>query len=367
MQTCKIAVFTSAEEPIHLEEVPVPELKPGEVLVRNEYTTLCRSDLNIFSGKRKEKTPTILGHEVVGRIAALSPNSPKMDLRGRFLRVGDRITWATYASEPESELAESGIPQRGTELFKYGYEKIAPHSSLHGGLGEYMLLRTNTPIVKVEESVPAPLVAIINCVVATVAGAIHIAGKIRDRNIVISGAGMLGAIACAMARTDGAARIIAIDSDEGRRRKALEFGADIVLPASADGAALREQMVMACKEDIHIHKVLEFSGVAEAMESTLALLGEGGTAVWVGATFPQRKLQLDAGLIVRNLYTIKGIHHYGKDDFLKAIHFMEQHHQDFPFLDMIHDQFTLEEVNEAFDYAIEHNPFRVGIRLGDPA
>ncbi|MCB0635490.1 MAG: zinc-binding dehydrogenase [Lewinella sp.] len=363
MDTCKIAVFNAPNDPIKIEEVPLPELGPGEILVKNEYTTLCRSDINIFSGKRKEKTPTILGHEVAGRIAALSQGSPKMDLRGRFLRVGDRITWATYVSEPESELADSGIPQRGTGLFKYGYEKITPKNTLHGGLGEYMLLRANTPVVKVEESVPAPLVAIINCVVATVAAAMRVAGRIHGKNVVISGAGMLGAIACAMAKTEGAAQVVAIDADEDRRKKALDFGADTTLPSSADGAALLKALEAVYPQGLHIHKVLEFSGVAEAMESTLSLLGEGGSAVWVGATYPQRNLQLSAELLVRNLYSIKGIHHYSREDFLRAIQFMEHHHRDFPFLDMVHDQFTLPEVNEAFAYALEHNPFRVGVRI----
>lgn len=363
MHTCKVAVFSSSSHPITLEEVPLPALRPGEVLVKNEYTTLCRSDLNTYCGKRQEKTPTILGHEIVGRIAALGPDSPKVDLRGHMLREHDRITWAIYASEPESELAEMGIPQKGPGLFKYGHERITPDSNLHGGLGEYTLLRAHTPIVKVDESVPPQLVAIINCSVATVAGALRLAGSVRGENVVISGAGMLGAIACAMAKTAGAARVIAIDADEDRRREALRFGADETVPASADGERLRSAWRSRFSPDMRVDKVLEFSGVAEAMESTLALLSIGGTAIWVGATYPQRRLELDAEQIVRQLHTIKGIHNYNQEDFLHAILFMERHHQDFPFGDMIHDQFSLEQVNEAFDYAMAANPFRVGVRI----
>jgi len=60
-----MAVFYSPQEPLRLIDCDVPELKEMEILVRNEYATLCRSDLNTFSGKRTEKSPTILGHEIV--------------------------------------------------------------------------------------------------------------------------------------------------------------------------------------------------------------------------------------------------------------------------------------------------------------
>ena len=70
MSTAKITIFEKAGVPLTLKEVEIPALKTGEVLVRTECTTLCRSDLATYVGRRIEKTPTILGHEIVGRIAA---------------------------------------------------------------------------------------------------------------------------------------------------------------------------------------------------------------------------------------------------------------------------------------------------------
>lgn len=50
--TCKTAVFDAPGEPLRLVESPLPDPRESEVLVRNEYVMLCRSDLNTYSGKR---------------------------------------------------------------------------------------------------------------------------------------------------------------------------------------------------------------------------------------------------------------------------------------------------------------------------
>jgi len=176
MKTSKLAIFHGAGQPFTYETTPVPGLRDGEILVRNEYTTLCRSDLNTFTGKRVEKTPTILGHEIVGVIEAMAPSTPRKDDRGSELRVGDRVTWAIYASNPDCWLSRIGIPQKAAGPFKYGHELITPESTLHGGLAEHCLLRQHTPVIRIDEPIPLPLMALINCSVATVAGSLRLAG-----------------------------------------------------------------------------------------------------------------------------------------------------------------------------------------------
>ena len=143
----KIAVFYGAGKPLQLEECEIPALCQGEVLVKNEYVTLCRSDISTYTGKRIEKTPTILGHEIVGRVVALGEGNPVLDLEGRPLAIGERVTWAIYASNPDGEMARRGIPQKAPDLFKYGHEQLTERNTLHGGLAEYTLLRRYTPVL----------------------------------------------------------------------------------------------------------------------------------------------------------------------------------------------------------------------------
>lgn len=363
MKTSRTAVFTQANTPFTTEAVEIPPLKEGEILVRNAYTTICRSDLYTFSGKRKEKTPTILGHEIAGVIEAFGPGAPTHDARGDALAPGDRISWAIYAANPDSAMARRGIPQKGEDLFKYGHEQIKPDSHLHGGLSEYCILRRYTPVLKLRQAVPLQLIALINCSVATVAGSLRLADGIEDRNVVITGAGMLGIIACSMCRARGARRVIAVDISEERLRTARTFGVDDTILVEPDGPLLKDLVKDKLGED-PLDVALDFSASPEAMEASLEALGIGGTAVWVGAVAPQRAVAVSAERAIRNLHVIKGLHNYNLEDFAHAVEFMEHHHSDFPFLDLVHDRFDLNTVDEAFAYALSSGAHRVGIRIG---
>lgn len=363
MNMSQVAVFHGSGQPLTLETVPIPPIREGEILVRNEYTTLCRSDLNTFIGKRTEKTPTILGHEIVGTIESLGPKAPSHDCRGAELRVGDRITWAIYASDPASRMARLGFPQKALDLFKYGHEELRADQTLHGGLAEHCVIRRHTPVVRLEESLPLPLAALINCSVATVAGSLRLAGEIRDRVVLVAGVGMLGIIACAMCRCAGARSIIAIDIDGDRLGTAQEMGADSGVNLSLGGTPVQEQLA-GDRQGEPALVALDYSGVPDTMETLLSLLGVGGTAVFVGATFPQRALRVNAEQLIRKMHTIRGLHNYGEQDLVTAVGFMEEQHGRFPLLGLVHDGFLLTEANEAFAFALNSRAHRVGIRLG---
>lgn len=348
----KIVVFEKAGEPLKILSTEIPALGPGEILVRNEYATLCRSDISTYTGKRIEKSPTILGHEIVGRIAATAPGEQPLDLQGNPLRIGERVTWAIYAADPAGEMARRGIPQKSPDLFKYGHEQLRPDNTLHGGLAEYTFLRRYTPVLPLPEDIPLPEAAIINCAVATVAGSLRLAGEIRGRRVALWGTGMLGVIACAMYREAGAAEVIALDINEARLEQARPFGATSLLRADrVDIATLQADITV------------DYSGFPGAMEASVSALNIGGTAVWVGGVCPQERVRLDSEQIIRRLVTIKGLHNYNADDFKAAVDFIVAYHHKYPFDRLVYDGFPLERAEEAFRYAIERNPFRVGIRM----
>ncbi len=360
IDVAKTAIFHSHEQPMELKDIPIPVLKPGELLIKIEHATLCRSDLNTFCGKRFEATPTILGHEMMGTLIKFGPDSPQVDLAGQVLQIGDRLSWAIFASDPDSELAQKGIPQKAIDKFKYGHEPLTPSAVLHGGLSQFIILRPHTPIIKISPAIPSSVASIINCAVATVSGALRLAGEIRGKRVLVSGVGMLGIVACAMCQTQGAKDVIALDNNEARLETAKSFGSTLQLRAD-DQLGTTLQRLYGKKNPIDL--VLEFSGITQAMENTLQVLDFGGTAIWVGATHPQPELRLNAEQIVRHLWTIKGLHNYNRKDFIHAVSFMEKHHADFPFPALIHDAFTLDQVNEAFAYALAVNPYRVGIKI----
>lgn len=362
--TATYALFDADSNAFIIKEISIPELQPGEILVKVLYTTICRSDLYTFQGIRKEKNPTILGHEIVGVIIQLHPSKPLMDLRGKVLSLGDRTTWAIYASDPADPMSQKGLPQKAGNLFKYGHEQDTAERQLHGGLATHIILRANTPIVCLSDSLPDNIAALINCAVATVAGALRLLGPVENKILVVNGAGMLGVVACAMAKTQGASFIVAIDQDADRLLMAKEFGADRCCLPDAQEEGFKDvdgMPVSSFSADL----LLDFTGKTAAMQSSLDLLGIGGTAVWVGATYPQPPLQLNAEQVVRRLLTIRGLHNYNAQDLLAAVDFMEAHASVFDFENLVEGDFPLASVSEGFLKGVTENPYRIGFKIAE--
>lgn len=348
MNKSTYARFEGSGNKLELMQGELPELKEGEILVKNTFTTLCRSDLYTYQGIRKEKTPTILGHEITGYIVAFGPDCPKFDNRGEKLKPGDRITWAIYASDPEDPNSKKGFPQKAKNIFKYGHEQITGESNFHGGLSQFTIIRKHTPIVILKKIVSDQVAALINCSVATMAAAVRLAGDLRDKHVLICGAGMLGIIGSAMASTSSAKTVSSLDIDNNRLKISKLFGSKYT------GNNVNE---FKRKFDI----IIETSGVPEVMTDTLQQLEIGGVAVWVGAVFPQNDLKINAEFIVRNLITIKGLHNYNDFDLISAVDFIEKNIDVFDFRKLITADFDLQNVNQAFDFAVNQKPYRVGV------
>ncbi len=358
----RLALFDAPGEPFRLEERSVRALRPGEILVRNTYTTICGSDLHTYCGLRQEPCPTVLGHEIVGEVVQLHPTHSGIDLLGETLRPGDRVTWTIFSSNPQSPYALRGMPQKGDDLYKYGHVRVSGEEVFHGGLAEYCVLKAHTGILKLPGNMPAAVAATINCSVSTVAGALRMAGDVRGKNILITGMGHLGITCAAMCREAGAAWIAAADIAERRLDDAASFGADVALNMQGDHAVMH-QIIRERTDGRGIDVVFDMSGSPDAMEFGLSCLGIGGCAVWIGAVFNTRPLQVNPENVIRKLLTIKGLHNYNFDDFRYAFDFMRRNWEKYPFGSVVEKEFPLEAANEAFEYALANKPLRVGVRL----
>ena len=357
------AVFHADGSRLELHKGAVPRPGIGEILLRTDFATLCRSDLLTYTGKRKEKNPTILGHEFTGRIVDIGGDLPLVDLRGKTLAIDDRVTAAIFAADPASDMSQRGMPQKSADLFKYGHECYTEGCGHHGGLSEYILLRRHTPVVILQEDcLSDPLASILNCAVATVSAAMRCAGSVAGRKVLVTGAGMLGLVACAMAHADGADRVHAVDLDAERMSRSLDFGADQAWIADAGWV---DRIRSVWSQHYPYDVVLDFTGSPDVMSAGIDLLGIGGTAVWVGATYPQPAVPILAEHIVRRILTIRGIHNYNASDLLHAVDFMEAYHRQYPFAGLVDGAFSLSDVVAAFEFALDHNPYRAGIRMSN--
>lgn len=357
----RAAVFEGPEAGVHLGALPRPSLAPGAALVRIDCCTVCGSDVHTYTGARTEPTPTVLGHEMVGRIAAIG-GAGLTDYQGEPLAVGDRVTWSMQVTCGDCFACTHGLPQKCTALFKYGHAAISEQHALNGGLTEVCHLRPGTTLVRVPAAVPDVVASPANCATATVAGAVRLAGSLSDRLVLVQGVGMLGLTAIAMADAAGAAAIVAVERQARRREWARAFGATAALDPEALGGdgwagALRDY-----SDGRGADVLLELTGHPEATEHGLAALRTGGTAVLVGATYPARPLRLEAETLVRRVLTIRGLHNYTHDDLARAVAFLAAHHDDYPFADVVHDGFSLAAVEAAFEAALAGRSARVAVR-----
>ena len=353
-------VFEGPGQPLTVRQFARPKLAAGEMLVQVACTTLCGSDLHTYQGRRETPCPTILGHEILGRVAELPPGESPVDLAGRRLALGDRVTWGVAASCGECFFCRRRLPQKCERLFKYGHQRMDPRHPLSGGLAEYCHLAPGTPILRLPDALSDLVACPASCATATVAAALRVAEDVQDQSILIQGAGMLGLTAAAMAAVGGAREIIVCDPDEQRLQVAANFAAThTVLLQNGDGEP--DETVGNCTDGRGVDVALELSGSPDAIEAGLRCLRIGGRYVLVGAVYPTRDVALNAEGVVRRLLRIEGVHNYAPVDLLAAVEFLSKAADRYPFEPLVTARFALADAEAAFARAIESKAPRVAV------
>lgn len=352
--TARAALFHGSKVPLEFVEYPLPDLQPGEVLAKVACTTICGSDVHSYCGDRPTPVPTILGHEILGTVAALPPGAQVCDYASVPLEIGDRVTWTIAASCGKCFFCETGLSQKCESLFKYGHEPITEAHPLSGGLAEYCHLAAGTTLFRVPDELPDTVACPANCATATVAAGLRYAGDCAGRTILIQGAGMLGLTAAAMARYYGATGVIVCDIDAPRLERARQFGATLGaqpadLKAAVDSATAGRGVDIA----------LELSGAVPAMQQGLEMLRIGGRHIWIGAVSPTPVVSVTPERIVRNLLTVQGVHNYTPPDLAKALEFLVACHEKFPFAELVPETFSLDQAEAALQTAAKGGAPRV--------
>ena len=358
--TANAAVFAGSAGEITLRQLSIPELGESEVLVRVSGCTICGSDLHSFHGHRTVPVPTILGHEIVGTIVEIGGTSERFDLDGRELRRGDRVTWAIMANCGVCDLCQRGLPQKCLNGVKYGHEPFRPGRELTGGLAEYCLLVPGTSIVRLPDELPLAVACPASCATATIVAALEAAGDLRGRTVCLSGAGMLGLTACAMARVLGASKVVSVDPVSARRKLAMEFGATRTC-APDELAAVAIEEVHALGFDV----VVELSGSPTAFQVTWPLIRTGGTLVLVGSVFPGPSMPIALEQVVRRHLTIRGIHNYAPRHLLEAVNFLSYAHTQYPFARLVSEWIPLTSIADAFRRSSQSDAIRIGVYSTD--
>ena len=240
----RAAVAHAAGRPLSIETVDVEGPREGEALVEIHATGVCHTDAYTLSGADPEGLfPAILGHEGAGVVLEVGPG-----VRG--LRPGDHVIplyvpecrQCEYCTSGKTNLCQAirltqgrGLMPDATSRFSLGGRPLL-HYMGTSTFSQYTVI-PEIALAKIREDAPFDKVCYIGCGVTTGIGAVINTAKVRPGdNVVVFGLGGIGLNVIQGARLAGAARIVGVDPNAGKRALAEKFGmTDFVNPKDVGG------------------------------------------------------------------------------------------------------------------------------------
>lgn len=301
MATMRAAVVHEFGAPLRIEEVPVPEVRPGRVLVKLAASGVCHTDLHAASGDWpvKPTLPFIPGHEGVGVVAAVGAGVSAA-------REGDRV----------------GVPWLHTACGRCrhcttGWETLCDSQqntgySVNGGFAEYVLADPAF-VGHLPDRLDFAPAAPILCAGVTVYKGLKETEARPGQTVVVSGVGGLGHLAVQYAKAMGL-HVIAVDVADDKLALASRLGADHTINAATTDPVAEVRRLCGGAEGVLVTAVSP-----KAFGQAVGMLGKRGTMALVG--LPPGSFPLDIFDTVLCRKTIRGSIVGTRADLFEALQF----------------------------------------------
>jgi len=328
---------------MRVEQVSMPHLEPGDVLLRIDAALLCGTDVRIFEGRKQRNVtfPTVLGHEFAGTV--VDANGPLPDT----VAMGDQVAVYPLVTCGVCAACRKGHENICRNRKAFGYQ-------LTGGLSQYVhvpaVARQNMVPV---HGVPATQAAIIEPVACAYNGQ-KLAGMSRAETALIVGCGPLGLIHIGLAKQAGVQRVAAVDPIGARREAATRFGADLVLEPGSDAAETLNEFSSG-----GIDVLVMAIGRIDALTPYLGCLAPGASISVFAGFGADAELAVSANDVHYNEWTIVGASSCRLDGFHAVAPMVAS--GALPVADLIGTQLPLEQAVEALDLAGSGADMRVGV------
>jgi L-iditol 2-dehydrogenase len=280
----RVAMYYNNQD-VRLEEFPMPQIGPGEILVKVLASGICGSD--VMEWYRIKKAPLVLGHEIAGEIVE------KGDGVERY-KIGDRVFVSHH------------IPCNTCRYCLNGYHTVC--ETLHttnydpGGFAEYI----RAPRLNVDRGVfvlpdelsfeEGTFIEPLGCVIRGQ----RLARLKPGKSVLILGSGISGLLHLLLAKALGAGRVITTDVNEYRLRVAKELGADAVIHARENIPARLRQVNDGRLADL----VIICTGALSAFTQALQSVDRAGTVLFFAPTDPGIDLPVPVNEFWRNGITL---------------------------------------------------------------
>lgn len=291
----KALVKWEARPGLWMDDVPIPQTGPDDVLIRIRKTGICGTDIHIYGwddwARRTVPVPMVVGHEYAGEIAEIGAN-----VRG--LVVGQRVSGEGHLIGRNSRAARGGRLHLDPETKGVGV-------NIPGAFAEYLCLPAFN-VVPLPDAIDDEIGAILD----PLGNAVHTALSydLVGEDVLVTGAGPIGIMSAAVARHVGARHVVITDVNPKRLALAAEV-ADVV-PVNVgvdDLETIKARLGM--KEGFDVG--LEMSGSPAAFDQMTEHLVMGGKIAMLG--IPAKPAIVDWTKLVFKMLTVKGV--YGREMF----------------------------------------------------
>jgi threonine 3-dehydrogenase len=292
--------------------VPDPTPADDEVLVAVRAASVCGTDVHIWEWNRWaqdriHRLPMILGHELSGEVV-------KVGSRVKSVAVGDHVSAETHIADGTCYQCRTGRMHICENVQVLGVDR-------NGIFAEYAVLpemnawRNDPALDPSLASIQEPLGNAVHCLLPE-QNVEDLAGK----NVLVTGCGPIGLLAIAVAKTFGAAHVIATEVNQVRFDLAHRMGADLVLNPQVEGTAI-VQRIREATEGNGVDVATEMSGHPSSLPLVFDALRPGGRVSLLGLFDGPVSLNFDDAIIFRaarihgifgrrmfdTWYTVKGL------------------------------------------------------------
>ncbi len=347
MNTCRAAVITAHNQPLEIQQVRIPDLDPGSLLVRITASTLCGTDIHRWHGPlpKGDSLPIITGHEPCGVIEEISGS--RTDILGNPIKRGDRVVWSYVACGSCYYCSVALQPCICRGRASWGHNRADEHPFLLGSCAEYMYVPPECLIIKVPDEVTSASAAASACAYRTVMHGYDRLGAIKSHEtVVIQGSGPLGNFAAAVAKDHGAKKVLVIGAPANRLEVSRRMGADDTLNIeTVKDAKDRVEWVKGHTDGRGADVVIQCA-TSSAVPEGLRMLRDGGRYVSIGVSGGNAMVDIER---IPQEMTFLNVRSGEPRHWLQAIDFLASRRDRFPFEEMISAHYKLDQINQAID------------------
>ena len=325
----RVAMWYSNRD-IRIEEMPIPQIGSGELLVRVEASGICGSD--VMEWYRLDRAPLVLGHEIGGQIVAVGDGV-------KNYKEGDRVSAAHHVPCNTCHYCLSGHPTVCDTLRQTNFDP--------GGFAEYIRL----PAINVDRGVfllpdevsyeEATFIEPLACILRGQ----RLAHMEPGNSVLVIGSGIGGLLHVQLARTLGADKVIATDITDYRLEAAQRFGADATINAVEDVPTRLRQV----NQDSLADLVIVCTGATSAIMQALQSVERGGTILFFAPTDPGVTIPISINdLFWRNDITLTTSYAGSPADYQAALELIRA--GTIPVRQMISHRLGLGEIESGFQF-----------------